>query len=142
MAQKSLPILNKVNTSMIWYSTYYYKYYKWLSSQNLFLLYFFNKLFVYLDFFFLSCLWVSNYSSTLYYTAKPLNKIYKTKVRFFKPVTAYLINMEENYVIFNIFYKTTLEAFQELNKESHPTIVDSYSQLHQKRLLSSIFYRR
>lgn len=115
MAQKSLPALNKVNTSMVWYTTYYSKHYKWLSSQNLYLLYFFNKLFVYLDFFFFNLLWVTFYDTHLYFFKRKSHKSKAIKQRFFKPVTAYLIALENKSIFINIYYKTSLERFQSLN---------------------------
>lgn len=115
MAQKSLPILNKVNTSMIWYTTYYCKHYKWLSAQNLYLLYFFNKLFVYLDFLFFNLLWVDFYNPHLYSFRRKarLPKFYKQ--RFFKPVTSYFVTLTNKSIFFNIYYKTSLEKFQSMN---------------------------
>jgi hypothetical protein len=50
--------------------------------------------------------------------------------------------MEENYVIFNIFYKTTLEAFQELNKEKTSIFISSHKELNDKKTISSLFYKR
>lgn len=115
MAQKSLPTLSKINTSMVWYTTYYYKHYKWLSSQNLYLLYFFNKLFVYLDFICLNLLWVSFYNSQLYSYRKTAKLPIFSKQRFFKPVTSYLVSLNSKSIFFNVYYKTTLEKFQSLN---------------------------
>lgn len=115
MAQKSLPILNKVNTSMVWYTTFYSKHYKWLSSQNLYLMYFFNKLFVYLDFLFYELLWVVPYSNYLYYSKLPKSFSKWSKIRFFKPLTAYIVNVSNVFIVFNLYYKTTLEAFQKVN---------------------------
>lgn len=112
MAQKSLPILNKVNTSMVWYTTYYCKYYKWLSSQNLYLLYFFNKLFVYLDFLFFNLMWLDFYNVWLYTSSHKTPHYRYAKQRFFKPVTSYLVTLNTKSIYFNIFYKTTLEKFQ------------------------------
>lgn len=77
----------------------------------------------------------------MYYTPKPVKLSDKTKVRFFKPVTAYLINIEESYLIFNIFYKTTLEAFQELNKSNEVVVTEFCKQLAEKQAVSSMFYR-
>lgn len=115
MAQKSLPILNKVNTSMVWYTTYYFKHYKWLSSQNLYLLYFFNKLFVYLDFLFFNLLWVDFYNPHLYSYRRKARLPKFSKQRFFKPVTSYFVTLNNKSIFFNIFYKTSLEKFQAMN---------------------------
>lgn len=115
MAQKSLPILNKVNTSMIWYSTYYYKHYKWLSSQNLYLLYFFNKLFVYLDFLYFNLFWVDFYNTQLYSNRRPARRTKIVRQKFYKPVTSYLISLNKNSLFINIYYRSSLERFQNLN---------------------------
>lgn len=117
MAQKSLPVLNKVNTSMVWYTTYYYKHYKWLSSQNLYLLYFFNKLFVYLDFLFFNLFWVDFYSTQLYSNRLRARRSKFTKQRFFRPITSYLIALNNSSAFINIYYKTSLEKFQNLNAQ-------------------------
>jgi hypothetical protein len=114
VAQKSLPILNKVNTSMVWYTTFYMKHYKWLSSQNLYLMYFFNKLFVYLDFLFYELLWVIPYRECLYYSKSTKTFTKLSKVRFFKPLTCYMVSLGSMLIIFNLYYKTSLEAFQKV----------------------------
>lgn len=100
---------------MVWYTTYYYKHYKWLSSQNLYLLYFFNKLFVYLDFLFFNLLWVDFYSTQLYSNRLKAKRSKFTKQRFFRPVTSYLIALNNASVFINIYYQTSLEKFQNLN---------------------------
>lgn len=140
MAQKSLPILNKVNTSMIWYSTYFFKYYKWASSQYLYLLYFFNKLFVYLDFFFLILLWAKPYSTYWSYHQVTVPHHYYSRIRFFKPVTSYLINVRESYYIFNIYYKTSLEAFQSLTSTKDTNISIFNYILNTKKLTIAAYY--
>jgi hypothetical protein len=118
LAQKSLPVLNKVGTSMVWYTTFFYKYYKWLSSQSIYLLYFINKLFVYTDFIFSKLLWISFYSTNLYKKNLPTQRPFFKKKKFFKPLTCYIINTGRSLSIVNIFYKTTLENFQELSKRT------------------------
>ena len=116
VAQKSLPVLNKVNTSMIWYSTYYFKHYTWLSSQYIYLLYFLNKLFVYLDFFFASLLWTRPYNTYLTKRSRARVHIAFKKIRFYKPVTAYLVELKRKAIIFNVYYKTTLEKLRSFSK--------------------------
>lgn len=138
MAQKSLPILNKVNTSMIWYSTYYYRYYKWMSSQNLYLLYFFNKLFIYLDFFFFKLMWVKPYLTNLY--SEPTVPVFSkfVKIKFFKPVTAYLVNFNTKNLIINMYYKSSLARFQEISatyeEELYPESLEALVQSNFSRL--------
>lgn len=121
MAQKSLPIVNKVNTSMIWYSTYYFKYYKWMSSQYLYLLYFFNKLFIYLDLFFFNCLWFKPHTTYMYVSVKKPSFLKLKKIKFFKPVTSYLVNLGTRCIIFNLYYKTTLAQLQSLTEKTEET---------------------
>jgi hypothetical protein len=118
LAQKSLPVLNKVGTSMIWYTTFFYKYYRWLSSQSIYLLYFINKILVYTNFIFSKLLWISFYSNNLYIKKIPKQIPRFKKKKFFKPLTSYLINTGQSLSIVNIFYKTTLENFQELSKRT------------------------
>lgn len=115
MAQKSLPVLNKVNTSMIWYSTYYSKYYKWLSSQTIFFLYFFNKLTVFTDLFFFKLMWVFFEKTSLSYGTKIIKFRELNEKRYFKPVTSYLISLKSKNIIINVFYKTSLQRFQQIN---------------------------
>ena len=140
MAQKSLPILNKVGVSMLWYTTFFYKYYKWLSSQYLYLIYFLNKLFIYIDFIFSKLQWLTFYSTNLYINNKKSVKSILKKHRFYKPLTSYLINIGTKLSLINIYYATSLETLQELNK-TH--IKDGKHSVNSKFLdknLSNIFY--
>lgn len=142
MAQKSLPILNKVGVSMVWYTTFFYKYYKWLSSQYIYLIYFFNKLFVYIDFVFSKLQWLFFYSTHLYMVKKIRVKSYLRRHRFYKPLTSYLINLGNNFSLINIYYKTSLEAFQELSKsrKEESKSKSNYQLVYTK--LSNVFYLR
>jgi len=138
LAQKSLPILNKVNTSMIWYSTYYFKHYKWLSSQYVYLLCFFNKLLISLDFFFDKLLWIGDYRTQLYTPKRCYVTKNSSKVRFYKPLTSYLVNLNNKLVVFNVFYKTTLEKFQSLSSSSkirNYTKIKQYKDYSKNKLL-------
>ncbi len=119
MAQKSFPTLNKVNTSMIWYSTFYNKHQKWLSSQYLYFLYFFNKLTVYLDLYFFNLFWVDFEKTTLSYGFRKYTLLTKNETRFFKPVTSYLINLRTNNLILNIYYKTNLQNFKSTSSHTN-----------------------
>lgn len=142
MAQKSLPILNKVNTSMTWYTTYYFKHYKWLASQNLYLLYFFNKLFVYLDFLFCKFFWVEFYDTQLY-GYKPKGKLPKfLKERFFKPVTSYLVNIHTKVIFFNLYYKPNFEHFQSFDKVEEVIITNFKTDLIEFQRMSRLAYYR
>lgn len=117
MAQKSLPSINKVGTSMIWYSTFYTAYYKWFSSQSLYFLYFFNKLTVYLDLFYLRLFWIPFERTSWHYGEKISSVFRKNELRFYKPVTSYLIGTKEANLIFNLYYKTNLERFQNMSSD-------------------------
>ena len=112
MACKSLPIINKVNTSMIWYSTYYEKHYKWLSSQTLYFMYFLNKMLVYLRFFFRIFLWLPFEKSYILDNKKLRQPNIKNKGRYFKPVTAYIVNIKNVLIVYNVYYLTSLAKFQ------------------------------
>jgi len=129
LSQKSLPVLNKVNTSMIWYSSYYYKHYKWLSAQYIYLLYFLNKLFIYLDFMYSKILWFSVSSIYFYSNEKNRIKIKFKKTRFFYPTTAYLVNLKSGLIIFNFYYKTTLSQFKGLDREPYEMLPHNRKEL-------------
>lgn len=141
MAQKSLPILNKVNTSMIWYTTYYFKYYKWLSSQNLYLLYFFNKLFVYLDFLFFNLMWLNFYTVDLYSSTHKIPHIRRIKQRFFKPITSYLVTLNTKSIYFNLFYRTSLEKFQSRNDKPVIFRHNFYTNLLEVNRVNRLYFR-
>ena len=140
MAQKSLPTLNKVNTSMIWYSTYYYKYYKWLSSQYIYLLYFLNKLFVFLDFFFLSRLWQNDEAVYLFKSKRVKFQRKHKRMRFYYPVTSYLVQLKHKLIIFNLYYKTTLEKFQDLKNQNLLEKKFNYQNFNVKNV-TLVFYK-
>lgn len=141
MAQKSLPILNKVNTSMIWYTTFYFKYYKWLSSQTLYFLYFLNKLFVYLDFFFSKLLWIKPYNTYLYDQPRRRDFTKRIRIRYFKPVTAYLATFDNVSIVFNLFYKTTLERFQAMDAKKDEETEEVLPAMKTPYSMQRIFFR-
>ena len=134
MACKSLPIINKVNTSMLWYTTYYEKHYKWLSSQTLYFMYFLNKILVYLRFFFKIFLWLP-FEKTYILDNRKLGKPnIKNKGRYFKPVTAYLVNIKNVLVVYTVYYLTTLAKFQKTFPQ--PTIspfAENLSSINRKK---------
>lgn len=142
MAQKSLPILNKVNTSMIWYSTYYCKYYKWLSSQNLYLLYFFNKLFVYLDFFFFNLLWLRPYTTYFYTTPVRPSRMRYNRFKYVSPVTSYLVTLGTRSIFFNIYYKTSLEHFRAFGNVTTVQTSTLFDELVERKQLGTLYYTR
>jgi hypothetical protein len=98
-------------------------------------------LFVYLDFFFLNLLWLSPYSNNLYTTKREPVFTHFTKVRFFKPVTSYLINLGSTYSIFNIYYKTSLEAFQQINEVAEGVKPMNLSEVRIENKLATTFFK-
>ncbi len=104
MAQKSLPVLNKINVSMTWYVTIYSKYYKWLSLNLLFCTFMFIKILTTFDLFNLKLIWQDD-TLTKYSHERLFNK-------FFYPVTLYIIDMGSFLLMYNFFYRTSLERFQ------------------------------
>lgn len=140
MSHKSLPSLNKLNTSMIWYTTFYYKNYCWLSSQYLYFLYFFNKLLNYLDFFFTNLFWVTFQSSDLAMKTRSYKILPLHYTRFSKPITSYMVNVHKHLVVYNLFYHTTLENLQAL---SNPQVVPEspYNNLYMNsQIVEKLFY--
>lgn len=123
---------------MVWYTTFFYKYYKWLSSQSIYLLYFLNKLLVYTEFIFSDLLWVYFYSTQLYKEKLPKKTPFFKKIKFFKPVTSYIVNCGYSLVIINLFYNTSLENFQELNRRIEKKKKNNFIKVENK--LKSIFY--
>lgn len=80
---------------------------------------------------------LKNYFYT--YMQKPLTTRYR-KIRFFYPVTAYLVRLTHCNIFFNIFYKTSLEKFQDLNK-NQPDIVTKEARHIDHLKLKLLFYR-
>ena len=84
----------------------------------MYLLYFFNKLFIFLDLFFVNCLWVKPYTTYLYASYRKPSKLRLKKIKFFKPVTSYLVNLGTRCIVFNLYYKTTLEQLISLTAKN------------------------
>lgn len=145
MAQKSHPIVNKVNTSMFWYSTLYCKYYKWLSAQFLYLFYFLNKMFIKLNVFSSTVCW-SPLFNFYWYTAKHPSRKFNAKATLTnQPLTAYLINMGHLYQVLNLFFKTSLDFLKKrkLNKELNKSFKIQYYNIQPAvRLITKIGYGR
>lgn len=108
MAQKSLPVLNKINVSMVWYITLYNKYYKWLSLNLLFCTFMFIKILTFFDIFNLKILW-KDPSKYKYSRIRSFDK-------FFYPVTLYIIDIGGFIVVYNFFYRANLERFQSITE--------------------------
>jgi hypothetical protein len=140
MSVKSLSCLNKINDSMIWYSTIYYKYYRWLSSQYLYFLYFFNKLLNYLDLFFFNFFWVIFKLDDFIVKPKISKTLNLNQVRFSKPVSAYLVNINHTLVVYNMFYHTTLANLQALTSGDDEDL-DIYNFEHTgQNITTKLFY--
>lgn len=104
MAQKSLPILNKVNVSMVWYSTIYSKYYKWISANVLYLSFTYLKILIKFNLFNLDLLWSNTINKEL--KATPITN------KFFSPFTLYIVDYSNFIIIYNLYYKVDLTRFQ------------------------------
>ena len=103
MAQKSLPTLNKINVSMVWYTTFYEKHYKWLSMNLLILLFFYIKILCHYNIFSSLNIWKKK---------KKKIKFNFINYRFFYPVTCYIVDFQSFLLLYNFFYKTSIEKFQ------------------------------
>lgn len=113
MAQKKLPIINKINSSMVWFTTFFSKYYKWLSSNQLYLIYIFNYYLLLLNFILKNTLWIKFETKYLYKVNKIKNKKRKyIKTKFFKYITSYIIEETSILIICNLYYKGSLDRFK------------------------------
>ena len=112
MAQKSLPIINKVNSSMTWFTTFFSKYYKWLSSTQLYLLYIFNYYILMLNYINKNSLWINFESLYLYKSFKNNEKKKLIQLKFFKYITSYIIEEKNLLIICNLYYKGSLNRFK------------------------------
>lgn len=59
--------------------------------------------------------WAKSGSELLYNIKNKNKKLQFKKIRFFFPTTAYIVNLHSNIIVFNLFYKTSLENFQNNN---------------------------
>ncbi len=76
----------------------------------------------------------------MYKTPKKSNFLNSERIRFFKPITSYLVNTNSNSIFFNLYYKTSLETFQSLNKSSVRPSDYFFDSLHEKNKLKQTFY--
>lgn len=60
-------------------------------------------------------MWLKPYLTHLY--VEPRTPVFSkfVKIKFFKPVTAYLINFNTKNLIINMYYKSSLARFQEIS---------------------------
>ena len=80
-------------------------------------MYFFNKMLVYLRFFFKHFLWVPFEKTYILDTYHIPHFLVKNKLRYFKPVTSYIVNIKNKLVVYNIYYLTSLAKFQKVFPE-------------------------
>jgi len=124
MSQKSLPVLNKINTSMVWYTTFYNKYYKWLSMNIMFLVYIYIKILTRIDVFNLQLIWNLVYSN-------PNHSILGDK--FFYPVSIFIVNTNNFILLYNFFYQSTLDKFQLISEQQ---VSSRYSKININKYLN------
>jgi hypothetical protein len=73
-------------------------------------------------------MWVFFEKTSLSYGNK-INKFTElNEKRYFKPVTSYLISLKSKNLVINIFYKTSLQRFQQIGWK--PEIIASTRVLH------------
>jgi hypothetical protein len=103
-------------------------------------MYFLNKLLVYLRFFFKVLLWLP-FEKTYIVDNKKLGKpIIKNKGRYFKPVTAYVVNIKNVLVIYNVYYLTSLAKFQKT--PTQPTILPFAETLFSSNRKKGVYFNR
>jgi len=73
--------------------------------------------------------WFSMSSVYFYGNENRKIKIKFKKIRFFYPTTSYLVNLKNNLVLFNFFYKTTLSQFRNLDKEPYEFLPQNKKEL-------------
>ena len=56
------------------------------------------------------------------------------KIKFFKPVTSYLVNLGTGCIIFNLYYKTTLEQLQSLTAKNEDQVMFAWEEKQQQTL--------
>ena len=89
-------------------------------------------------FIFSDLLWVYFYCTQLYKENLPKKKPFFKKNKFFKPVTSYVVNSGYSLLVVNLFYKTSLENFQELSKRTEKIKKNNPIKINNK--LKNIFY--
>lgn len=94
-----------------------------------------------MDFFFSKLLWFKPYNTFLYTEGKKRARLRRIRVRFFKPVTAYLATFDNTSIIFNLFYKTTLERFQAMDAKKEEESEDLIPAMRNQQGVDALFYR-
>lgn len=84
---------------------------------------------MFLDIFCVSYRWVKSQKDCFYsYRSYKSDRLLE-KLRFFRPVASYIVSFEHKYIVFNLYYKTTLETFQDMDQ-----LIDFPTQLFQEAL--------
>jgi hypothetical protein len=114
LAQKSLSILHRVDTSMIWTSFFHEKRYKWLSFNLWFFYIFFYKNFFFFNLKKLNINYFKDYNYFLNF--KKINKtIKKNSVRFSYHINLYCIETLNYLILLNLYFKTNLAFYRKKN---------------------------
>lgn len=64
----------------------------------------------------------------------------KNETRFFKPITAYLINLRTINLVINVYYKTNLQRFKSLLLDKE--VFALHEQVRSRRLADKLFFIR
>lgn len=85
-------------------------------------------------------MWVRPYNIYLYTT--PVKSCFAKyeKFRFFRPVTSYLVSLNNKSIFFNLYYKTSLETFQAIGKEVEYRSDDFFEKKSEISTLSRMFF--
>jgi hypothetical protein len=121
MAQKSLSILHRVDTSMIWTSFFHEKKFKWLSFNIWFFFLYFYK-----NYFFFNIKKNYHYftNSTNFLNFKKIPKnINNSKLRFSYYINLYCIEWLNYLILLNLYFKTNLRFYKKKQQISKTTNV-------------------
>lgn len=73
---------------------------------------------VYLRFFFKTFLWVPYEKTYLLDNVQLPSVFIKNNLRYFKPVTAYIINIKSSLIVYSVYYLTSLAKFKKIARFS------------------------
>lgn len=104
MAQKSLPLLNKINVSLVWYITYFNKYFKWLSLQTFYFMIFFNKYCESLNFTLNRSMWQPFESNTLYSIGRLSQQRLVRSINTKSFNSTYILYLGPRLLVVNLYY--------------------------------------
>ncbi len=118
MGQKSLPLLHKIDTSMIWENSLYNEKYKWLSYNLWFIFIYYykqNLFYLYKENIQLSNLTVKN-NLTPKFNCK-YKRTKSTNIRFSYHIELYCLEYYNYLLLINIFFLTHLNFFKSSKKK-------------------------